>query len=121
MGPVHSCASASQLSLTRALAPQTRVVCGVCARQLSKYGCPRCNRRTCSLVCYKAHSTACTELFARDNVTQAMQGMSPPAPLVTSRQGASLEWSSDNSLVLRRPQSGRRAATPVRGLVAPGV
>lgn len=53
---------------------QLRIVCGVCARQLSKYGCPRCNKRTCSLECYKAHSTACTELFAADNVTQAMKG-----------------------------------------------
>ena len=74
--------------LTRALPTQTRVVCGVCARQLSKYGCPRCNKRTCSLACYKAHSTACTELFARDNVTQAMKGTPRPAPHVAWRQ----EW-----------------------------
>ena len=50
------------------------MVCGVCARQLSKYGCPRCNARTCSLECYKAHSKRCTEEFARDNTLQAMKG-----------------------------------------------
>jgi len=53
---------------------QARVVCGVCARQLSKYGCPRCNARTCSLECYKAHCKRCTEEFARDNTLQAMKG-----------------------------------------------
>jgi hypothetical protein len=50
------------------------MVCAVCARQLSKYGCPRCNMRTCSLECYKAHSPRCTEEFARDSTLEAMKG-----------------------------------------------
>ncbi len=49
-------------------------MCGVCARALSKYGCPRCNARTCSLACYKAHSHRCTEEFARDSALDAMKG-----------------------------------------------
>ena len=30
------------------------IICGVCARQFSKYSCPRCNLRYCCVACYKA-------------------------------------------------------------------
>ena len=63
---------------------QARTVCGVCARQLAKYSCPRCNSRTCSLECYKAHSPRCTEEFARDSTLDAMKGARTPRQLRTA-------------------------------------
>ena len=33
----------------------TRVACEVCLEQPSKYTCPGCERRTCSLTCSKKH------------------------------------------------------------------
>ena len=51
-----------------------QMVCGTCARHLSKYSCPRCNGRTCSLACYQQHSRRCTEAFARESTEQALRG-----------------------------------------------
>eukprot|EP00741_Cyanophora_paradoxa_P003443 tig00000704_g3345.t2 len=57
---------ASDIKLAVQLAPeeapfvQIERVCAVCARQISKYACPRCNIRYCSIQCYKA--VACPSL-----------------------------------------------------------
>ncbi|KAL3693779.1 hypothetical protein R1sor_007430 [Riccia sorocarpa] len=52
---------------------ESRVICKVCQKQFSKYTCPRCNLRYCSLACYKGHSLRCTESFMRDNVIEEMR------------------------------------------------
>ncbi|KAL2633953.1 hypothetical protein R1flu_005432 [Riccia fluitans] len=52
---------------------ETRVICKVCQKQFSKYTCPRCNLRYCSLPCYKGHSLRCTESFMRENVIEEMR------------------------------------------------
>lgn len=35
-------------------------LCDVCKKTTFKYVCPKCESRTCSLKCYKAHNPACT-------------------------------------------------------------
>ncbi|GAQ90932.1 hypothetical protein KFL_007030050 [Klebsormidium nitens] len=54
-------------------APDVRIICRVCQKQWSKYACPRCNVRYCSLPCYKAHSSRCTEGFYRENAESELR------------------------------------------------
>ncbi|WVZ57406.1 hypothetical protein U9M48_007794 [Paspalum notatum var. saurae] len=56
---------------------ETRVICRVCQKQFAQYTCPRCNSRYCSLLCYKGHSTQCTESFMRENVMDELKQMQP--------------------------------------------
>ncbi|CAM6129566.1 unnamed protein product [Calypogeia fissa] len=53
--------------------PEHRLICRVCQKQYSKYTCPQCNLRYCSLACYKNHSLRCTESFMRNNVIEEMR------------------------------------------------
>ncbi|XP_066464333.1 zinc finger HIT domain-containing protein 2 [Eleutherodactylus coqui] len=49
-------------------------VCALCLSAAGKYTCPRCNAPYCSLPCYKgARHSACSELFYRDSVLQALR------------------------------------------------
>ncbi|KAK9700863.1 hypothetical protein K7432_012002 [Basidiobolus ranarum] len=52
-------------------------VCGICHIQFSKYICPRCNLRYCSLNCYRneAH-LSCTENFYREQIVEEVQNRS---------------------------------------------
>eukprot|EP00873_Tetraselmis_striata_P002436 jgi/Tetstr1/422700/TSEL_013498.t1 len=50
-------------------------ICRICSRQYSKYTCPRCNVRYCSLECYKKHSERCTESFYRENAVNELRGV----------------------------------------------
>eukprot|EP00897_Mesotaenium_endlicherianum_P000348 jgi/Mesen1/10313/ME000079S09732 len=52
----------------------TKTICRVCQKQFSKYSCPRCNLRYCSLPCYKAHSRRCTDAFHSDAIAQELHG-----------------------------------------------
>ncbi|XP_035169535.1 zinc finger HIT domain-containing protein 2, partial [Oxyura jamaicensis] len=45
--------------------------CGHCGAAAAPYTCPRCNRRLCSLGCYRGHG-ACAEAFYREQVLQAL-------------------------------------------------
>ncbi|PKA46528.1 hypothetical protein AXF42_Ash012661 [Apostasia shenzhenica] len=54
---------------------EARLICRVCEKQFSRYTCPRCNTRYCSLECYKGHSLRCTESFMRENVMEELQQM----------------------------------------------
>ncbi|GBC06352.1 hypothetical protein RclHR1_06790006 [Rhizophagus clarus] len=49
-------------------------ICGICKKQVSKYTCPRCDIKYCSLNCYKneIHSH-CTESFYKDNVIEEIK------------------------------------------------
>ncbi|KAL0913101.1 hypothetical protein M5K25_016533 [Dendrobium thyrsiflorum] len=51
---------------------EARLICRVCQKQFSRYTCPRCNTRYCSLECYKRHSLRCTESFMRENVMEEL-------------------------------------------------
>ncbi|XP_066843555.1 zinc finger HIT domain-containing protein 2-like [Anser cygnoides] len=54
--------------------------CGRCGAAAAPYTCPRCNRRLCSLGCYRGHG-ACAEAFYREQVLQALaaeRGVPPP-------------------------------------------
>ena len=60
-----------------ATAPQvmTDQVCQLCGLQPSRYSCPRCTVRYCSLSCYRSERhTQCTEAFARDGVIGELAG-----------------------------------------------
>lgn len=48
-------------------------LCSVCATKFGRYTCPRCNAASCSLPCYKAHSTKCTEAFYKDSVEEELR------------------------------------------------
>ncbi|ORZ01066.1 hypothetical protein BCR43DRAFT_521976 [Syncephalastrum racemosum] len=53
---------------------ETQTLCDICQKQFSKYICPRCNLKYCSLPCYKhPKHTECTETFYRDNVMSEIQ------------------------------------------------
>ena len=43
--------------------------CFICSKS-SKYVCPKCSIKYCSLQCYKQHNTNCTEEFYKENVIQ---------------------------------------------------
>ncbi|CAG8805138.1 14678_t:CDS:2 [Gigaspora margarita] len=53
---------------------ETPQICGICKREISKYTCPRCNLKYCSLNCYK-HEThsECTEAFYKDNIIEEIK------------------------------------------------
>ncbi|BBN06245.1 zinc finger HIT domain-containing protein 3 [Marchantia polymorpha subsp. ruderalis] len=51
------------------------IICKICQKQFSKYTCPRCNLRYCSLACYKGHSLQCTESFMRENVLEGLHDL----------------------------------------------
>ncbi|NXV97731.1 ZNHI2 protein, partial [Calonectris borealis] len=53
--------------------------CGLCGAAAAPYTCPRCNRRLCSLGCYRGHG-GCAEAFYREQVLQALEAErgSPP-------------------------------------------
>ncbi|NXS75186.1 ZNHI2 protein, partial [Pandion haliaetus] len=46
--------------------------CGLCGAAAAPYTCPRCNRRLCSLGCYRGHG-GCAEAFYREQVLQALE------------------------------------------------
>ncbi|KAK6173976.1 hypothetical protein SNE40_017339 [Patella caerulea] len=49
-------------------------VCSICLKEKSRYTCPRCNIRYCSLPCYKDEKhLACSELFYKDWVMEELK------------------------------------------------
>ena len=53
---------------------QEQDLCQLCEEKTSKYTCPKCNIRYCSLRCYKGNQhEACSELFYRDNVLEELE------------------------------------------------
>ncbi|XP_054664233.1 zinc finger HIT domain-containing protein 2 [Grus americana] len=53
-------------------APGEEAPCGLCGAAAAPYTCPRCNRRLCSLSCYRGHG-GCAEAFYREQVLQALE------------------------------------------------
>lgn len=53
--------------------------CGLCGAAAAPYTCPRCNRRLCSLGCYRGHG-GCAEAFYREQVLQALETERDPPP-----------------------------------------
>ncbi|TPX38322.1 hypothetical protein SmJEL517_g00119 [Synchytrium microbalum] len=50
-------------------------VCGICGKQISRYTCPRCNLRYCTLTCYKSEKHAdCTETFYKESFVAELEG-----------------------------------------------
>ena len=60
--------------------------CDHCAAAGAPYTCPRCNRRLCSLGCYRGHG-ACAEAFYREQVLRELRSEPPPAPSERARLG----------------------------------
>ncbi|KAL5500280.1 hypothetical protein EMCRGX_G011811 [Ephydatia muelleri] len=55
---------------------QAQEVCSICLAQLSRYTCPRCNVRYCSVACYRhERHLQCSESFYRDSVVTELQQM----------------------------------------------
>jgi hypothetical protein len=54
----------------------TAPTCEACAKAYSKYACPRCGARVCSLECYNAHNAGrCREVFHGEGLRDAMRGL----------------------------------------------
>ncbi|XXQ32964.1 HIT-type domain-containing protein [Plasmodiophora brassicae] len=60
-------------------------VCCVCCGTEPPYVCPRCDQPYCSVKCYKAHGTTCTESFFKEQVVQEMS-ISKPRHTVELRE-----------------------------------
>ncbi|NXL55057.1 ZNHI2 protein, partial [Podilymbus podiceps] len=59
--------------------PTPEPPCGLCGAAAAPYTCPRCNRRLCSLRCYRSHGV-CAEAFYREQVLQSLKtDGGPPA------------------------------------------
>uniref|UniRef100_A0A803XT27 HIT-type domain-containing protein n=1 Tax=Meleagris gallopavo TaxID=9103 RepID=A0A803XT27_MELGA len=58
--------------------------CDHCAAGGAPYTCPRCNRRLCSLGCYRGHG-ACAEAFYREQVLRELSSQPPPEPSERAR------------------------------------
>ncbi|XP_021156614.2 zinc finger HIT domain-containing protein 2 [Columba livia] len=78
-------------------APGPDSPCGLCGAAAAPYTCPRCNRRLCSLGCYRAHG-GCSEAFYREQVLQTLRSDRGPPPALPSLGAA-----------LRRPRQLREA------------
>lgn len=49
--------------------------CKLCLKKLSKYTCPRCNVKYCSLDCYRSRKhVECSEKFYKNCVMETLQG-----------------------------------------------
>ena len=49
--------------------------CQLCLKKLSKYTCPRCNVKYCSLECYRSRKhSQCSESFYKQCVMETLQG-----------------------------------------------
>ncbi len=47
-----------------------------CDRDYTKYTCPKCNIRYCSITCYKKHSDNCTQQFESENLVEMLKNKS---------------------------------------------
>uniref|UniRef100_A0A8C2SS01 Zinc finger HIT-type containing 2 n=1 Tax=Coturnix japonica TaxID=93934 RepID=A0A8C2SS01_COTJA len=63
--------------------------CDNCAASVAPYTCPRCNRRLCSLSCYRGHG-ACAEAFYREQVMRELRSEPKPEPSERARMGKAL-------------------------------
>lgn len=52
--------------------PKSNFSCIVCKKS-AKYQCPKCKKHYCELLCYKSHSSSCTEEFYKEQVTQHLK------------------------------------------------
>ncbi|XP_067170902.1 LOW QUALITY PROTEIN: zinc finger HIT domain-containing protein 2 [Apteryx mantelli] len=63
--------------------------CGLCGAAAAPYTCPRCNRRLCSLPCYRGHG-GCAEALYRQQVLQALEAERGDPPPGRARLDAAL-------------------------------
>ncbi|GAB1602152.1 hypothetical protein Ahia01_000494100, partial [Argonauta hians] len=88
--------------------------CESCLEQLSKYKCPKCYIRYCSLTCYKSHFSlpgSCTSTTANNTTSPAPQGDGTKDPAKRPEDSSTAATEPDNA-----PQSAAKrpngAATP---------
>ncbi|RMY22828.1 hypothetical protein D0865_16519 [Hortaea werneckii] len=66
------------------MSTSTTPLCGICTAQESKYKCPVCSLRYCSLACYKQHqpihATASLSSSSAENPIQQQQQPTSPSP-----------------------------------------
>ncbi|XP_063800919.1 zinc finger HIT domain-containing protein 2 [Pseudophryne corroboree] len=87
------------------------VLCSLCLSGPGKYTCPRCNAPYCSLACYTgARHTACSELFYRESVLQALR-----EEKADPRERRQME---EMLLTLRERVAAVETAPELRGVIA---
>ncbi|KAJ9453768.1 hypothetical protein DIPPA_31492 [Diplonema papillatum] len=74
-------------------------VCFVCEKEASKYCCPKCRCRYCSVRCYKEHGAGCVRQFE----TREYEGL-----LRTEAEPVSAELKRETAEILRREAEKRR-------------
>ncbi|XP_064610970.1 zinc finger HIT domain-containing protein 2-like isoform X2 [Liolophura sinensis] len=61
---------------TSLLSVSNSVVCSICLKEASKYTCPRCNVRYCSVACYRGEKhLACSEAFYKNCVLDELKDL----------------------------------------------
>ncbi|KAG8630737.1 hypothetical protein KVT40_002356 [Elsinoe batatas] len=63
----------------------TAVECGVCFEQPSKYRCPTCDLRYCSIPCYKKHKVDHEATAEATDASTLQQDLATPKPLPGTR------------------------------------
>nr|CCA25410.1 conserved hypothetical protein [Albugo laibachii Nc14] len=53
--------------------PQKEPLCSLCMLSASRYTCPKCSVRYCSVSCYQKHNISCTESFARAHIAAELK------------------------------------------------
>ena len=74
-------------------------ICSICTEKTTKYRCPKCDVKYCTLVCFKTHKISCEENFQslkEKNTTEEV--------ISTSREEQSSYSSSSNFLILSASQ-----------------
>ena len=57
-------------------AEASKTYCHACEKAYSKYSCPKCGSKLCSLECYERHNDGrCRSTFHEDNLADAMRGL----------------------------------------------
>ncbi|XP_041373051.1 zinc finger HIT domain-containing protein 2-like [Gigantopelta aegis] len=57
--------------INESLSKQNQEICSLCLKESSRYTCPRCNVRYCSLACYRSEKHGgCSEAFYHDCVVE---------------------------------------------------
>ncbi|KAF8326543.1 uncharacterized protein EI90DRAFT_2975601 [Cantharellus anzutake] len=67
-------------------------LCGVCRRDSSKYSCPDCQLKYCSLACFKDHRPACRSASSTDVARSSSLRLPDQAADVPLKPLSSLRW-----------------------------
>jgi hypothetical protein len=71
---------------------ETKSICSICTEKATKYRCPKCDIKYCTLVCFKTHKISCEEKNTAEVVVVTSSAI--------SKQEQSLSSSSSSNLLI---------------------